>query len=66
MGIAMTAEGETMEAGVEASLLMEEPNSEKMKMDMEMTMTMDILGIAMDIHAYYVDGYYLMETMENL
>lgn len=63
MGIAMTAEGETMEAGVEASLLMEEPNSEKMKMDMEMTMTMDMLGVAMDIHAYYVDGYYLMETM---
>ena len=59
--IAMTAEGENIEAEVEASLLMEEPNSENMKMDMGMTM--DMLGIAMDIHTYYADGYYLMDMM---
>ncbi len=61
MDMSMTAEGETMEVGLEADLLMENLNSEDMKMDMKMTMNM--LGIGIDVQAYYVDGYYLMDMM---
>ena len=61
MDIAMTAEGETMDLGMDVDLLMEKPNSEDMKMSMGMKMEM--LGIGIDVQAYYSDGYYLMDMM---
>ncbi len=61
MDIIMTAEGESIEMGVESDILMEDINKETMRMNIGMAM--DMLGMTIDIQAYYVDGYYLMELM---
>lgn len=59
--IGMAAEGETMDVTLEMDAKMQNLNQEDMRMDMAMNVGM--AGISMDIHAYYADGYYLMEMM---
>ena len=61
MTLVMAVQGETMEMGVEAALLMENPQSEGMKLAMDMKM--DMLGNSIDLTSYYADGYYLMELL---
>ncbi len=61
MDASMTAEGETVEMGMDMGMLMENRGSEDMKIAMEMNM--DMLGISINIQAYYTEGYYLMEML---
>jgi len=61
LNMVMAVQGESMEMGVEAAVLMENPQNENMKLAMDMKM--DMLGSSIELSSYYADGYYLMELL---
>lgn len=61
MAMTMSDGTESMDITMDAALKIQDMNKETMVMDMKMDI--GLMGMAMTMQTYYMDGYYLMETM---